>query len=113
MSKELTKEQSEELLRILEVVKQNGKVKKGANEATKSLERGLAKIVILAKDVNPAELIMHLPLIAQEKSITCVTCGTKEELGAAAGLTVGTVAVAITDEGNAKADLKRFIDALN
>lgn len=110
--KELTKEQSEEILRIVEVVKQNGKLKKGINEVTKSVERSQAKIVLLAKDANPAELILHIPLLCDEKNILCVVAGSKEELGAAAGLPVATVAVAIADEANAKDDLKKFIDNL-
>jgi large subunit ribosomal protein L7Ae len=112
MSKELTKEQIEELTKLLELVKQGGKVKKGANEVTKALERGHAKLVIVAKDVSPAELIMHLPILAQEKQIPCVQAGTKEELGALGGLTVGTVALAIVEEGTAKAELTKFINAI-
>jgi large subunit ribosomal protein L7Ae len=110
--KELTPEQTEELLRIIEVVKQNGKLKKGTNEVTKAAERATAKAIIIANDVSPAEIVMHIPLICDEKNIVCAAGATKEELGAAAGLSVGTTAVAITEEGNAKDDLKKFLDSL-
>jgi len=110
--KELSKEQSEDVMRILEVIKQNGKLKKGANEVTKAVERNTAKLVVLANDVSPAEIVMHLPILCEEKSVVCVVGGSKEELGAAAGLTVGTVAVAVTDEGNAKNDLQKVLDSL-
>lgn len=110
--KELSKEQSEDVLRVLEVIKQSGKLKKGANEVTKAVERNQAKLVVLASDVSPAEIVMHLPILCEEKSIVCVVAGTKEELGAAAGLTVGTVAVAVTEEGNAKNDLQKVLDSL-
>ncbi|MFT4312908.1 MAG: ribosomal L7Ae/L30e/S12e/Gadd45 family protein [Candidatus Woesearchaeota archaeon] len=109
---ELQAEQSEDLLRIIEVVKQNGKIKKGTNEVTKAAERSTAKAIIIATDVNPAEIVMHIPLICEEKNIPCFTAGTKEELGAAAGLSVGTTAIAITEEGNAKDDLKKFLDSV-
>ncbi len=110
--KELSKEQSEDVLRVLEVIKQSGKLKKGANEVTKAVERNQAKLVVLASDVSPAEIVMHLPILCEEKSIVCVVAGTKEELGAAAGLTVGTVAVAVTDEGTSKNDLQKVLDSL-
>lgn len=110
--KELSKEQSEDVLRVLEVIKQSGKLKKGANEVTKAVERNQAKLVVLASDVSPAEIVMHLPILCEEKSIVCVVAGTKDELGAAAGLTVGTVAVTVTDEGAAKADLQKVLDSL-
>lgn len=110
--KELSKEQSEDVLRVLEVIKQSGKLKKGANEVTKAVERNQAKLVVLASDVSPAEIVMHLPILCEEKSIVCVVAGTKDELGAAAGLTVGTVAVAVTDDGNAKNDLQKVLDSL-
>ncbi len=110
--KELQPEQTEELLRIIEVVKQNGKLKKGTNEVTKAAERASAKVIIVANDVSPAEIVMHIPLICEEKNIACFAGGSKEELGTAAGLSVGTTAVAITDEGNAKDDLKKFLDSV-
>jgi len=110
--KELSKEQADDILRVVEVIKSNGKIKKGTNEVTKAVERNQAKIVVIAKDVNPAEIVMHLPILCEEKNIPCVVAGSKDELGAAAGLTVGTVAIAIVDEANAKNDLQKFIDSL-
>ena len=47
----------------------NGRVKKGSNEVTKAAERGTAQFIILAEDVNPPELLAHLPLICEEKGI--------------------------------------------
>ncbi len=91
---------------IVEMARKSGKIKKGTNEATKLLERGTAKAVIYASDVNPKEIVMHIPLLAKEKGIPCFEVPSKEELGAAAGLTKGTAAVAILDAGDAKAMLK-------
>lgn len=89
-------------LEAVEVAKNTGKVKKGINEATKALERGTAKLVVYAKGVQPAELVMHIPMLAKEKGIPCVEVNSKEELGTAAGITVGTSAVAVISEGDAK-----------
>ena len=47
----------------------NGRVKKGRNEVTKAAERGTAQFIILAEDVNPPELLAHIPLICAEKDI--------------------------------------------
>ncbi len=91
---------------LVEIARKSGKIKKGSNEATKMLERGTAKAIVYASDVSPKELVMHIPLIAKEKGILCIEVPSKDELGAAAGLTKGTAAVAIMDAGDAKAMLK-------
>jgi large subunit ribosomal protein L7Ae len=90
------------IIEAVEVARATGAIKKGANEVTKAVEKGKAKHVIIASDANPKEIVMHIPLLCKEKGIPCHTAGTKEELGAAAGLKVGTVAVAIVAEGEAK-----------
>ncbi|MCB9358991.1 50S ribosomal protein L7ae [Candidatus Woesearchaeota archaeon] len=102
MSEELTKEKLDQVYEIIEVAKATGKIKKGTNEATKAAEKGTAKLVAYAKDVTPAEVVMHIPLICKDKGVPCFGVPSREELGTAAGLTVPTSAVAVTDEGNAK-----------
>lgn len=91
---------------IVEIAKKTGKIKKGTNEVTKMLERGQAVAVVYASDVNPKEIVMHLPLLAKEKGIPAFEVPSKEELGVAAGLTKPTAAVAIIDAGDAKSILK-------
>lgn len=90
------------VLETIEIARTSGKIRKGANEATKAIEKGEAKLVVYAGDVSPKEIIMHLPLLCKEKNIPCVEVSKKEELGAAAGLPLGTAAVAIVKEGDAK-----------
>ncbi len=99
---------AERALEAVELARTTGKIKKGANEATKAIERGVAKLVVYAKDVHPAEIVMHLPLLCKEKAVKCVEVPTKEELGIAAGVRVGTAAVAIINEGEAKNILKEL-----
>ncbi len=94
--------EGDKLLEAIEVAKATGKLRKGSNEVTKALEKGQAKLVVVAKDVTPPEIVMHLPVLAKEKECPCGEVATKEELGAAAGLPVGTAAVAIVQEGEAK-----------
>ncbi len=94
------------VLDIVEIARTSGKIRKGANEATKAIEKGDAKLVVYAGDVNPKEVIMHLPLLCKEKNIPCVEISKKEDLGAAAGLPVSTAAVAVVKEGEAKSAIE-------
>ena len=94
------------VLEAVEIARTTGKIRKGANEATKAIEKGIAKLVIYAEDVAPKEIIMHLPLLCKEKNIPCVAVSKKDDLGAAAGLSVSTAAVAIVKEGDAKAAIE-------
>ena len=101
-------ENTEKGFEAIEIAKSSGKLKKGSNEVTKVIEKGKAKLVVIAEDTNPKEIIMHIPLLCEEKKITCIKVAKKEELGAAAGLSVGTAAVAIVDEGDAKKLVKEI-----
>ena len=107
-----SKEVVEKAYQAVESAKKSGKIKKGVNEATKAIERGVAKLVLVAKDINPKEIIMHLPILCGENGITCVIVDSREELGAAAGLTVATSAVAITKEGDAKKYIQEIVKKL-
>ena len=90
------------VLEAVEIARTSGKIRKGANEATKAIEKGTAKLVVFAGDVSPKEVVMHLPLLAKEKNIPCIEISKKDDLGAAAGLPVATAAVAVVKEGDAK-----------
>jgi len=105
---ELSKELIDKAYEAVEVAKATGKIKKGSNETTKAIERGTAKLVVVAKDVTPPEITMHIPLLCKEKDILCIEVPTREELGAAAGIDVSTVSVAITQEGEAKDIIKEL-----
>lgn len=93
---------SDQALEAVEVAKATGKVKKGINEVTKTIEKGTAKLVLYAKDVNPKEVVMHLNPLCKEKGIPCIEVGSKEELGASAGIGLSTAAVSIVKEGESK-----------
>ena len=98
----------EQVYEAVELANKTGALKKGINEATKAVERGKAKLVAYAADVSPKEIVMHLPVLAKEKSVPCFEVSNKEELGAAAGLARSTGAVAITKEGEAKSIIKEL-----
>ena len=86
---------------IVEKAKKTGKIEKGTNEVTKSVERGTAKLVVIAADVSPKEIVQHLPVLCKEKGIPCLTVDSKQKLGSAADLSVATAAIAIIDAGDA------------
>ncbi len=102
MADEVSKETIEKVYEAIEIAKASGKIKKGVNETTKTIERGTAKLVAIAKDINPPEIVMHIPLLAKDKGVPCVQVDTKEELGSAAGITIGSSAVSVIQEGDAK-----------
>src|SRR3989339_660009 len=109
---EAPKEMIDKVYEAIEVAKATGKLRKGTNEATKAIEKGQAKLVVIAKDINPPEITMHIPLLSEEKGIPCVQVPSKEELGAAAGIDVPTGCVAIVVEGEAKQLIKQISDML-
>ncbi len=102
----------EKVYEIIEVARSTGKIKKGSNEATKAVEKGIAKFVAVAKDVSPPEVIMHIPLLCREKAIPCVEVASKEQLGASAGIPVGTAAVAVVNEGEAQKLIKEVAESM-
>jgi large subunit ribosomal protein L7Ae len=73
----------------------NGRVKKGSNEVTKSAERGTAQFIILAEDVNPPELLAHIPLICEEKDIPYGYVPSQEFLAKGVGLAKGASAASV------------------
>ncbi len=86
---------------IVEKARKTGKIEKGTNEVTKAVERGTARLVVIAEDVQPKEVIQHLPILCKEKGIEVMTVDSKQKLGIAAGINVSTASVAVIDAGEA------------
>ncbi|MBE2899450.1 50S ribosomal protein L7ae [Methanothermobacter thermautotrophicus] len=107
---DVPKELADKAAEALEIARETGKVSKGTNEVTKAVERGVAQLVLIAEDVEPAEIVAHLPLLAEEKEIPYIYIPTKDELGAAAGLNVGTASSAIIEAGDAEDLIKEIIE---
>lgn len=99
---EIPKDLVDKVLQSLEIAKNTGKIKKGTNETTKAIERGNTKLVIIAKDVEPKEIVMHLPVLCDEKKCDYVYVPSKEELGRAVGINVSTASACIIEPGEAK-----------
>jgi large subunit ribosomal protein L7Ae len=92
---------ADDAVEALEVARDTGRVKKGTNETTKAIERGNASLVVIAEDVQPEEIVMHLPELADERDIPYVFVEAQSDVGHAAGLEVGSAAAAIVEAGDA------------
>ena len=93
---------------IIEKARKTGKIDKGTNEVTKAIELGIAKAVFYALDVDPKEIVLHLPILCKEKGIPCIEVDSKHKLGIAAGIKVGTASVAVIDAGSADSEVARL-----
>ncbi|EHQ36639.1 50S ribosomal protein L7Ae [Methanoplanus limicola] len=96
-------------LEVLELSRDTGKIKKGSNEATKAIERGIAQLVLIGGDVEPEEIVMHLPAICDEKQCPYVIINKQNDVGAASGLDVGSAAAAIVKPGKAKELIEELV----
>jgi large subunit ribosomal protein L7Ae len=94
-----------DVYQIIEKARNTGKIEKGTNEVTKAIERGTAKFVAYAGDVEPKEVIQHIPLLCKEKNVPCQEADNKQKLGIAAGLGVSASSVVVVEEGDAKTDI--------
>ena len=103
-----TEMKTDDILEIVEIARETGKIRKGINEATKAAERGIAKVIVVAEDVDPPEIAMHLGPLCEEKKCKLFKVGSKNELGRAAGLDVSSAAIAVVDAGEAKKKLSEL-----
>jgi len=94
-----------DIYQIIEKARKTGKIEKGTNEVTKAIERGTAKLVVYASDVEPKEIVQHLPVLCKEKSVKCVEADSKQKLGIAVGIQVPTSSVAVIESGAADAEI--------
>ena len=109
---EAPKELSEKAYLAVEAARDTGKIHKGANEVTKRVERRQAKLVVMALDISPPEILAHMPMLCAEKDIPYTYVPSKEELGKASGLKVPTAAVAVSNSGKKKASLTEVTKAI-
>jgi len=94
-----------DVYQIIEKAKKTGKIEKGTNEVTKAIERGVAKLVAYASDVDPKEIVAHLPVLCKEKGIVCKEVDSKQKLGIAVGIPVSASSIAVIEAGDAEKDI--------
>ncbi|KAI9295223.1 L30e-like protein [Neoconidiobolus thromboides FSU 785] len=98
---------------ILDLVQQAShykQLRKGANEVTKTLNRGISEFIVMAADCEPIEILLHLPLLCEDKNVPYVFVPSRSALGRAAGVSRSVIACSVTT--NEASDLKPQINNL-
>eukprot|EP01048_Picozoa_sp_COSAG05_P028090 COSAG05_NODE_8534_length_695_cov_1.640940_1_plen_129_part_00 len=89
---------------ILDLIQQSAnykQLKKGANEATKTLNRGISEFIVMAADAEPLEILLHLPLLCEDKNVPYVFVASKQALGRACGVSRPVIACSVlSNEGS-------------
>ncbi|KAJ3011048.1 RNA binding protein snu13 [Thoreauomyces humboldtii] len=99
--------------KILDLVQQAShykQLKKGANEATKTLNRGISEFIVMTADTEPIEVLLHLPLLCEDKNVPYVFVPSKTALGRACGVSRAVIACSVTT--NEGSELKAQILAI-
>jgi len=109
---DVPKEVADAAYEALQLATQTGSVRKGTNEATKAVERAQAKLVVIAEDVDPPEVVAHLPIICEERKIPYVFVPTKQRIGSAIGIDVPAAAACIIELGDAAPLVKEIAKRL-
>jgi len=109
---EVPKEVVEAAYEALKVARETGKIRKGTNETTKTIERGKAKLVLIAENVSPPEVVAHLPLLCEERKAPYVYVPDKQAIGEALGMTVGSAAAAIEETGDSEKLVAEIVEKL-
>ena len=107
------KELSDAAYECLRQARQTGKVRKGTNETTKAIERGIAKIVIVAEDVEPPEVVAHIPILCEERNVPYIFVPSKSQLGPPLGIDIGAASATIIEPGEGQGLLNQIISELS
>lgn len=109
---EVPEELQRKSLEALDLARTTGSVKKGTNETTKTIERGMAKLVLIGEDVTPVEIVMHIPPLCEEKGTPYLYVKSQKDLGAACGINKGCASAAVVDPGRAGEVIEGIIGEL-
>lgn len=84
-----------EVLDIVQQATNQKQVRKGANEATKTLNRGKSELIVMAGDAVPIEILLNLPLLCEDKNVPYIFVPSKVALGRACGVSRAVIACSI------------------
>ena len=99
-----------EIFSLITKASQLKQIKKGANEATKTLNRGISDLIIIAGDAKPLEIVLHLPLLCEDKNVPYVFVESQKLLGRSCGVSRPVIAVSILNK--TPEILKKTVDKL-
>jgi len=109
---EVPKEIADAAYEALQIACKTGAVRKGTNETTKAIERAQAKLVVIAEDVEPPEVVAHVPLLCEERKIPYIFVPSKEKIGTAIGIDVPAASACIIKEGDATGLVKEIVSRI-
>ena len=109
---EVSKDLVNAVYEAVRVAKQSGKVRKGTNETTKAIERGISKLVVIAEDVEPPEVVAHLPILCEERNAPFIFVPSKQQLGMSLGIDVGSAAATIIDAGEGQHIVEQVVTSI-
>ena len=109
---EVSKDLANAAYEAVRVAKQSGKVRKGTNETTKAIERGISKLVVIAEDVEPPEVVAHLPILCDERNAPYIFVPSKQQLGMSLGIDVGSAAATIVEAGEAQHIVEQVVSSI-
>lgn len=109
---EVSKDLANAAYEAVRVAKQSGKVRKGTNETTKAIERGISKLVVIAEDVEPPEVVAHLPILCDERNASYIFVPSKQQLGMSLGIDVGSAAATIVEAGEAQHIVEQVVSSI-
>src|SRR6059036_453153 len=109
---QVPKEAVDKTYQLLQAAKDTGKLRKGTNETTKAIERGMSKLVVIAEDVEPPEVVAHLPILCEERNAPFIFVPSKQQLGMSLGIDVGSAAATIVDAGEAQHIVEQVITSI-
>lgn len=110
---EVSKDLANAAYEAVRVAKQSGKVRKGTNETTKAIERGVSKLVVIAEDVEPPEVVAHLPILCEERNASYIFVPSKQQLGLSLGIDVGSAAATIVEAGEAQHIVEQVVNSIS
>jgi U4/U6 small nuclear ribonucleoprotein SNU13 len=98
------------ILELLNQASHYKQLRRGANEATKTLNRGLSEFIVLAGDTTPLEIVLHLPLLCEDKNVPYIFVPSKVALGRACGVSRPVIAASVL--ANDRSQLNTQINSL-
>ena len=107
------KDLSDVAYEALQIARDTGKIRRGTNEVTKAIEKGVAKMVYIAEDVVPPEVVAHLPILSEERKAPYIFVPSKSRLGTSTGLGVSTAAACIVETGDSTDLISDIVAKLN
>ncbi|XP_051008604.1 NHP2-like protein 1 [Acomys russatus] len=87
---------TKKLLVLIQLLCSCKQLQKEVDEATKTLNRGISEFTVMAADAEPLQIILHLPLLCEDKNVPCVSVCSTQALGRACGVSRPAIAYSVT-----------------